>query len=216
MTAAHGLARRHVRPGLAVVLAAAFGAGCATPEPEPKRQPPASYVVLLENEDGSTGAVSVTGPRGTVVLNRARQAVRIDAGQTDAAFDTEPGRIARDFATADATRPRAPEVYRLYFATGAATLAPASQRLIDEILAQARQRPGADVSIIGHTDTAGDAATNERLGRERAEWVARLLRARGLTAVEVTVASHGEADLLVPTPDETPEARNRRVEVFVR
>jgi outer membrane protein OmpA-like peptidoglycan-associated protein len=28
--------------------------------------------------------------------------------------------------------------------------------------------------------------------------------------------THGERDLMVPTPDETPEARNRRVEVIVR
>jgi outer membrane protein OmpA-like peptidoglycan-associated protein len=32
----------------------------------------------------------------------------------------------------------------------------------------------------------------------------------------VDVASHGETNLLVPTPDDTAEAKNRRVEVTVR
>jgi outer membrane protein OmpA-like peptidoglycan-associated protein len=32
----------------------------------------------------------------------------------------------------------------------------------------------------------------------------------------IEVASHGEADLLVHTPDETPEPRNRRVDITVR
>lgn len=211
-SAAQRLGRRPILGALA-----AIAGGCATHAPPPPPPPQStSYVVLLENEDGTTGAVSVTGPHGTVLLNRAGQAVRVDLGSAEGMFETEPARIARDFEAARAARPRAPEVYRLYFATGAAALAPASQRLVDEILAEARRRPGADVSIIGHTDTVGDAASNERLGRERAEWVARVLHSRGLAAVEVTVTSHGEADPLVGTPDETSEARNRRVEVIVR
>jgi outer membrane protein OmpA-like peptidoglycan-associated protein len=88
--------------------------------------------------------------------------------------------------------------------------------MIEEILADAKARAAADVSIIGHTDTVGDAAMNVRLGMERARWVAALLRRHGLAAVELTVTSHGEVDPLVPTPDGTDEARNRRVEVIVR
>jgi outer membrane protein OmpA-like peptidoglycan-associated protein len=38
----------------------------------------------------------------------------------------------------------------------------------------------------------------------------------GLDASTVEVTSHGETDLLVKTPDETPEPRNRRVEIAVR
>ena len=43
-----------------------------------------------------------------------------------------------------------------------------------------------------------------------------LLVAAGLDAALVEVASHGESNPLVPTPDNTAEARNRRVEVTVR
>lgn len=175
-------------------------------------------MVLLPSDDGTTGAIIVTNARETVVLDRPLQALRLDGPQAPEfeGFNATAGQVEGDFGPARAALPRAPEIFRLYFATNSAALAPASQRLVEDILDEVRRRPGADVSIIGHTDTVGEAASNERLGRERAEWVARLLRSRGLTAVAITVASHGESDLLVRTPDGTDEVRNRRVEVTVR
>jgi outer membrane protein OmpA-like peptidoglycan-associated protein len=38
----------------------------------------------------------------------------------------------------------------------------------------------------------------------------------GLDPSTVEIISHGETDLLVKTADETPEPRNRRVEISVR
>jgi outer membrane protein OmpA-like peptidoglycan-associated protein len=38
----------------------------------------------------------------------------------------------------------------------------------------------------------------------------------GLDASTIDVTSHGDADLLIQTPDETLEPRNRRVEIAVR
>jgi len=46
--------------------------------------------------------------------------------------------------------------------------------------------------------------------------VRRLLLTAGLDGSIVDATSHGEADLLVATPDETFEPRNRRVEISVR
>jgi peptidoglycan-associated lipoprotein len=79
-----------------------------------------------------------------------------------------------------------------------------------------RLRPAPDVSVIGHTDTTGEADPNVALGMRRATLIRDLLVKTGLDPGQVDVASHGEADLLVPTPDNTEEAKNRRVEVIVR
>jgi outer membrane protein OmpA-like peptidoglycan-associated protein len=38
----------------------------------------------------------------------------------------------------------------------------------------------------------------------------------GLDPTLIEIVSHGEADLLVPTADDVPEPRNRRVEITVR
>jgi outer membrane protein OmpA-like peptidoglycan-associated protein len=47
-------------------------------------------------------------------------------------------------------------------------------------------------------------------------FVRNLLTAAGLDASSIEVSSLGEADPLVRTPDDTPEPRNRRVEIGVR
>ena len=44
----------------------------------------------------------------------------------------------------------------------------------------------------------------------------KLLAAAGLTVADLTVDTHGEFNLQVKTADETPEPRNRRVEITIR
>ena len=83
-------------------------------------------------------------------------------------------------------------------------------------MAAVGRRPAVDISIIGHTDTVGAADQNRELALTRARAVAGLLTAGGLQALAISVESHGESNLLVKTPDETPEPRNRRVEITVR
>ena len=88
--------------------------------------------------------------------------------------------------------------------------------MIRELLVFIKSRTVPDVTVIGHTDTTGAAPANVELGRVRGSMVRDRLVAVGLEERVVSVASHGEADLLVPTPDETPEPKNRRLEVSVR
>jgi peptidoglycan-associated lipoprotein len=57
---------------------------------------------------------------------------------------------------------------------------------------------------------------NEQLGMERARQVSAFLAGLNLPADKVAVESHGEKNLLVATPDNTDEPRNRRVEINVR
>jgi outer membrane protein OmpA-like peptidoglycan-associated protein len=95
-------------------------------------------------------------------------------------------------------------------------LTPESDRLLPEILEHVKSRSVPDVTVIGHTDTMGSAESNVVLGLGRANLIRERLVAVGLDSSLVSAESHGEADLLVPTPDETPEPRNRRVEVSVR
>ena len=54
------------------------------------------------------------------------------------------------------------------------------------------------------------------MGLRRANVVAKQMRALGMPNLAMTVESLGERNLLIPTPDNTPEPRNRRVEITVR
>jgi len=84
------------------------------------------------------------------------------------------------------------------------------------VLAALKDRPLPDVLVIGHTDTVGDAAVNDRLSAQRAETVKGFLVDIGIPAARITTAGRGERELLVRTADEVDEPRNRRVEINVR
>ena len=191
---------------LLCLVATALLSGCATP--------PKSYVVLLESPDGSTGQVTVKGRQGEQRLARARDAAPLDGSTAPAPVDEV--RFNKDFSAAIAARPALPEHFLLYFESGGTRLTPQSASLLEQIIASAGKRPAVDVSVIGHTDTAGKAEINEALALKRANAVADLLKQKGLKVLALSIESHGERNLLVPTPDETPEARNRRVEISIR
>lgn len=190
-------------------------AGCATP-PSPPPPPPAepgSYVVLLPSPGGGTGQVVIQGTAGQQVLTQAQQGAALDgAGPV---FNVNPERLERDFGAAMAARPPLPEQFLLYFETGGTELTAQSRALVARILERAKARTAVDLSVVGHTDTQGRAEANEALALKRAGAIAELLRRQGLDAI-ISIESHGERNLLIPTPDETPEPRNRRVEITLR
>ncbi len=102
------------------------------------------------------------------------------------------------------------------FVSGSADLTPAAVRLLD-ILGRVLTDPSMGEShflIEGHTDTVGDRATNQSLSERRAAAVVEYLASRfHIPADRLTAKGVGPDALLVPTPDQTPEPRNRRVHV---
>jgi len=70
--------------------------------------------------------------------------------------------------------------------------------------------------VIGHTDRVGNAQFNDKLSLQRAERVRGELVKLGIAESRIQVAGRGERELLVQTPDDIAEARNRRVEINVR
>ena len=105
------------------------------------------------------------------------------------------------------------------FATGSATLTPAARRTLNS-LGQALTDPKLAhdrFRIEGHTDTVGSPALNQALSDQRAKRVAQYLEDKfGVPAARLQPVGVGEQGLLVPTPPQTPEARNRRVLVINR
>jgi outer membrane protein OmpA-like peptidoglycan-associated protein len=124
--------------------------------------------------------------------------------------------VQRRFGDALAALPPAPQAFTLHFLFNSEDLTPASSALLADTLQAVKQRPVPDVLVVGHTDTTGPPSLNFQLALRRAQTVRELLLAAGLDAGAVDVASHGEAQPLVLTPDETNEPRNRRVVITVR
>jgi len=102
------------------------------------------------------------------------------------------------------------------FATGSADLTPAAEHTVDQLgRALSSQRlAGYKFRIEGHTDTVGTRAYNLALSQRRAETVAAYLEQKfNIPSSRLDAVGMGEEGLLVPTPNETAEPRNRRVQV---
>jgi outer membrane protein OmpA-like peptidoglycan-associated protein len=218
---------RTATPPTAVLLISAVClsvcAGCrhphtAAPTPPPPSPKPRGMVVLVPDpDDGSVGRVAVSTPGGNVELTAAYEATRLTENQPPSPVTTLPAaEVDRLFGSVLAGLPKPARHFTLYFEYGKDRLTPESRDQIPEIVQLVQARPYADVIVVGHTDTAGDAASNYALGLRRAYVVRDLLVSAGLQAAAVEATSHGEGDLLVPTADETDEPRNRRVEIDIQ
>jgi outer membrane protein OmpA-like peptidoglycan-associated protein len=102
------------------------------------------------------------------------------------------------------------------FASGSATLGPAAEQVLDQLgqaLGSARLA-GYRFRVEGHTDTVGPEVMNQILSERRAAAVRDFLVQRhSVAAGRIEAVGLGEAQLLVATPDEVAEPRNRRVQV---
>ncbi len=179
---------------------------------------PSELVILVPHpETGAVGAATVSAGDTTVDLARSGEGTRIRKGEKPTApAPIPPEEIERIFGSALGARPPAPVQFLLYFENDREQLVPESQPLVAEILAEIQRRLSPEVTIIGHTDRTADDLYNIALGLRRATHVRDLLLAGGVDPALVEVASHGEADPLVPTADGVAEPRNRRAEVTIR
>ena len=100
------------------------------------------------------------------------------------------------------------------FASGSADLTPTAMASLDQ-LGQAlgtSTLAAYHFRVEGHTDTVGNAASNKSLSERRAEAVVSYLTSKfNIEPSRLKAVGMGENGLLVQTPPQTPEARNRRV-----
>lgn len=173
-------------------------------------------VVLLPEEDGTLGSVAIGEGDHSVIINTALAAANIDArGRVKQEAITQ-AEVDRIFEAALAAQPPKPLSFRLYFEEGQTQVTSESQATLDALLAEVARRKAVEVQITGHTDRVGSVADNDRLSFARAQAVRDMLAQLGLQSDFIRAVGRGEREPLVPTPDEQPEPRNRRVEVIVR
>jgi len=176
-----------------------------------------NLVVVVPGADGHIGAVTVTDARGETVLDKPYAAVTADRGATATApVEIDAAQVQSIFGPTRAALPQAPVAFRLYFVENSNALTPESQRAFEDVFAEIARRPVAEAVVTGHTDTTGSDSYNDALSRDRAAKVRELLIARGLKPDAIEIAARGKREPLVPTPDQTVEPRNRRVEITVR
>ncbi len=105
------------------------------------------------------------------------------------------------------------EIFEIRFDFDKATIKPEYEDLIRKLATTTQENKNVKVSVVGHTDTAGSSDYNYALGGRRAEAVQKMLIEYGIPSSQIIAVSSGEEDLKVQTPNNTPNAANRRVRV---
>ena len=182
----------------------------------PVRSGQSLTVLLPDSDTKTTGDAGVSNPLGSVELTEERDAALATSGRPPVLGTVSAEDVQRIFGDALSALPPAPQRFTVFFRFESDALTEESQALIPNILAAVRKHVVQDVVVIGHTDTMGTQPANYTLGLKRAMTVRNILVEAGLDGSTIDVTSVGELDLLVKTKDETPEPRNRRVDIAVR
>lgn len=103
------------------------------------------------------------------------------------------------------------DVYGITFATGQAAITPASNDVLNDVLAVLVANPEWRLRIEGHTDNVGDKAANLKLSTARAAAVAAWLTGKGIDAARLSTAGLGDTQPVADNATDEGRARNRRV-----
>ena len=196
---------------LALLALAALAAGCACKAPVT----PALFVVVPA-VDGHIGKIVVTRGGESRVVDTAYGGQRVKGDGTVEASKLSEQEVRAAFGSTLSALPGRPASFMLYFLEGRDELTDESRVELDRVFEELKRRPLPDIVVIGHTDTVGNDVFNDRLSLARAERMRELMADLGIPRERIDVAGRGERELLVPTEDNIPEPRNRRVEINVR
>ncbi|MEF7616177.1 OmpA family protein [Aquincola sp. MAHUQ-54] len=197
----------------AAFLAAALAAGCATPAP-PR---PRTTVVLMPDEDGRVGAVTVSTAAGSREVDTAWAATTAELGASAPAAAAPLDGAALEAAHGPllGAQPTPPRSFTLYFRNDRAVLTDASKARLPELLAAARARKPTEITVFGHADATGSRERNLKLSAERAQAVAQWLRESDPSLDEIAVQYFGDSEPAVGAGERKAEPLNRRAEVLI-
>ncbi len=189
--------------------------GCAT------HQAKRDLIVLLPDPDGKVGAITVTTNGGSQILDKpgtATEVENLNKAPVSPRLLNE-NEINEVFGPALLAQPDPAGrfiSFILYFEHDTTKLTLESNNLLPEVLKNIKGRKSNEVYVVGHTDLVGTEAYNIELSSKRASYVRDLLVSKGIKPGALFVSYYGKSRPLVPTKNEVPEPRNRRVEVIVR
>jgi outer membrane protein OmpA-like peptidoglycan-associated protein len=190
----------------AFIGAALLLGGCAT-----------SSLVLMPDDEGHQGSVAVLEANGKPADAVISQESRTKLGDpTPTSKPLGPNGLKKREAALLTGLPPAAKSFLLYFKQGTTDLVPDSVGVLDQLRTEIAARSGPEVEVIGHTDTVGSEADNDKLSVRRANEVMGWLVKQGFDQSQMSAVGRGERDLLEATADNVDSGRNRRVEVIVR
>jgi OOP family OmpA-OmpF porin len=104
---------------------------------------------------------------------------------------------------------------RLVFDTGSATLQPASQDQLNNVVLILKAYPKVKIRIGGYTDNTGDPAANQKLSEDRANSVVNALAGLGVDPARMDAKGYGQDHSIADNSTEEGRQKNRRVSLRV-
>ncbi|MEQ1855743.1 MAG: OmpA family protein [Longimicrobiales bacterium] len=103
----------------------------------------------------------------------------------------------------------------ILFAVNQATLQPAGQQNLRDLVASLEEYEGTEVLVVGHTDATGEEAYNQSLSERRADAARNFLTGAGLDAARVRAMGRGELEPIDSNDTDAGRQANRRVEIAI-
>lgn len=105
-------------------------------------------------------------------------------------------------------------MFIVFFDWDKSTLTQGANDVLDAVAQEVRNRQDVrSIVVVGHTDSSGNTAYNDKLSLRRANAIRDGLAQRGIDRNAIRVEGRGENDLLVQTGDNVREPANRRGQI---
>ncbi len=197
--------------------------GCAMLAPPP---PPPSYGQLPSSIQSAQALPAylhedVIGGRAARARKARAAGIRpLAPGEVAARVSTLDGELRRQIAGTGVEAIRSGNVLFVRlpaatFVTGSSSLTPQASAVIREVALTLKNHRQSLVDVLGHTDSTGTVAANQRLSEQRAAAVATALRASGVAAARIATRGYAAAHPIADNSTESGRALNRRVEIKV-
>ena len=163
------------------------------------------YDCWLESTDDPT--LAVRGEWLDRMYQECRGAFESAMNEVDVAMRPAPAPVA--------AAPRE-QSFLVFFDFDKAQITPEGEQVIQRAVQNFRRGGTPRIVATGHADKVGTPEYNMALSDRRAVAVREALVRAGVPAAEIDTQARGETQPLVPTPDNTPEPQNRRVEIAIQ
>ncbi|MGH7273567.1 MAG: OmpA family protein [Nitrospiria bacterium] len=195
-----------------VVLGSVFSAGCTTPG---KRTAIGAGVGAAAGAGIGAAIGSKSGKAGQGALIGAATGALL-GGAVGNRLDKQ----AKELAQIAETRRTEEGILvslkgDILFETGKANLKAEASTRVNQIGDVLAKYPEDRIVVVGHTDSVGGDAVNQRLSENRANAVKVQLLSQGVPAEKITVVGLGESQPVAPNGTGEGRAKNRRVELNI-